>query len=76
MWTVRLMDGSLVSGSTASDILAEMKALMWSEPENIKASIAYRAWTLSRIFIDEDLPDDEFVRTCAAAGLLAIVEST
>lgn len=74
-WQVRWTDGFLVHGSSASEVLAEIGGRMWDPPQNIKATLAYRAWSYFRVNVDESLPDDEFLKALGEAGLCEVISN-
>lgn len=72
-WQVLWFDKSLLTGDTASDIIASFASTMWKSEEQPKEALAYRVWTLLREDVDASLPDDKFLERLAELELIQII---
>lgn len=70
---MRWTDGSLIHGNSASDVLAVVASGMWVSVDNPKAALAHRAWMYLGVTLDEDLPDEAFLKAMADAGMVEIL---
>lgn len=59
---------------TPEQILRQLSKHQWDEEgkRNVKRSLAWRAWVLTRTPVDEDADDLAFLRAFAATGLATL----
>lgn len=72
-WSILWFDESLLTGDTASDILASVASMMWKSEDKPKEALSYRVWTIFRKDVDPQMPDDQFLQRLAELNLIKII---
>jgi hypothetical protein len=73
-WIVEWTDGSVVRSSTATQVIAEVGALMWQTHPNVKKTLSEKAWQYFRVNVDEKLEDAEFLKALQVSGLIRVLQ--
>lgn len=73
--TLLFPDDTVLSGTSATDVLARLGRLQWDprEVEGMKAGLSDRAFRALGATLDPLLPDDEFLTALDASGLCAVL---
>lgn len=55
--------GDSFSGASAADVLVQLSKFQFdpSARRNVKQALAWNAWVIQRVAVDEDLPDLDFL---------------